>query len=59
MKTIRLEDIKKERMAMEGAEKVFKQVPISKESGSHLSVSACLQLNRTVILLITPMILSI
>ena len=34
MKTIRLEDVKKEKMAMEGAEKVFKQVPISKEAGS-------------------------
>ena len=34
MKTIRLEDVKKEKMAMEGAEKVFKQVPISKEIGS-------------------------
>jgi quercetin dioxygenase-like cupin family protein len=34
MKTIRLEDIKKEEMAMEGAEKVFKQVPISREIGS-------------------------
>lgn len=34
MKTIRLESIKKEKMAMEGAENVFKQVPISKEDGS-------------------------
>ena len=34
MKTIRLKDIKKEKMAMEGAEKVLKQVPISKEAGS-------------------------
>jgi len=34
MKTIRLEDVEKEKIAMEGAEKVFKQVPISKETGS-------------------------
>ena len=34
MKTIRLENVKKEKMMMEGADKVFKQVPISKETGS-------------------------
>ena len=34
MKTIRLQDIKKVEMAMEGAEKVFKQVPISKNDGT-------------------------
>lgn len=34
MKTIKLENIKKEKMAMEGAEKVFKQVPISAKDGS-------------------------
>ncbi|MFC1839379.1 cupin domain-containing protein [Thermodesulfobacteriota bacterium] len=34
MKTINLDDIKKEKMAMEGAEKVFKQVPISAKDGS-------------------------
>ena len=34
MKTIKLQDIKKVKMAMEGAEKVFKQVPISKADGS-------------------------
>lgn len=34
MKTIKLHDIKKEKMAMEGAEKVFKQVPISAKDGS-------------------------
>lgn len=34
MKTIKLQDIKKEKMTMEGAEKVFKQIPISKADGS-------------------------
>lgn len=34
MKTIKLQDIKKEKMAMEGAKKVFKQVPISARDGS-------------------------
>jgi quercetin dioxygenase-like cupin family protein len=34
MKTIKLQDIKKEKMTMEGAEKVFKQVPISKNDGT-------------------------
>ena len=34
MKTIRLQDVKKERMTMEGAEKVFKQVPISRNDGT-------------------------
>ena len=34
MKTIRLKDIKKEKMMMEGALKVVKQVPISKADGS-------------------------
>ena len=34
MKTIRLQDIEKVEMTMEGAEKVFKQVPISKNDGS-------------------------
>jgi len=34
MKTIRLQDVKKERMTMEGAEKVFKQVPISRVDGT-------------------------
>ena len=34
MKTINLEGIKKEEMAMEGAEKVFKQIPISGKDGS-------------------------
>ena len=34
MKTIRLQDIKKEKMMMEGAAKVLKQVPISKADGS-------------------------
>jgi quercetin dioxygenase-like cupin family protein len=34
MKTIRLQDIKKEKMTMEGAEKVFKQVTISKNDGT-------------------------
>jgi quercetin dioxygenase-like cupin family protein len=34
MKTIRLQDIKKEKMTMEGAENVFKQVPISRSDGT-------------------------
>lgn len=34
MKTIKLEEIKKEKMEMEGANKVFKQVPISAKDGS-------------------------
>ena len=34
MKTIKLKDIKKEKMMMEGAEKVLKQVPISKNDGT-------------------------
>ena len=34
MKTIKLQDIKKEKMMMEGAEKVLKQVPISKNDGT-------------------------
>ena len=34
MKTIKLQDIKKEKMTMEGAEKVFKQVPISRNDGT-------------------------
>lgn len=34
MKTIKLKDIKKDKMVMEGAEKVFKQVPISKNDGT-------------------------
>jgi quercetin dioxygenase-like cupin family protein len=34
MKTIRLDDLKIEKMSMEGAEKVFKQVPISAKDGS-------------------------
>ena len=34
MKTIKLDSIEKEKMAMEGAEKVFKQVPISAKDGS-------------------------
>ena len=34
MKTIRLQNIKKEKVTMKGAEKVFKQVPISKNDGS-------------------------
>lgn len=34
MKTIRLQDIKKVEMEMEGAKKVYKQVPISKADGS-------------------------
>jgi len=34
MKTIRLQDVKKEKMTMEGAEKVLKQVPISKNDGT-------------------------
>ncbi len=34
MKTIRLEDVKKEEMTMEGAERVSKQVPISKSDGA-------------------------
>ena len=34
MKTIKLHGIKKDKMAMEGAEKVFKQVPISGKDGT-------------------------
>ena len=34
MKTIKLKDIKKDKMMMEGAEKVMKQVPISKNDGT-------------------------
>ncbi|MBN2420102.1 MAG: cupin domain-containing protein, partial [Deltaproteobacteria bacterium] len=34
MKTIKLNDVKKVKMTMEGAEKVFKQVPISKDDGA-------------------------
>ncbi len=34
MKTIRLKDIKKEKMMMEGAERVLKQVPVSKNDGT-------------------------
>lgn len=34
MKTVKLKDIKKEKMNMEGAEKVFKQVPVSKNDGT-------------------------
>lgn len=34
MKTIKLNDIKKEEMAMEGAVKVFKQVPVSANDGA-------------------------
>ena len=34
MKTIKLQDIKREKMMMEGAEKVLKQVPVSKNDGT-------------------------
>ena len=34
MKTIKLQDIRKEKMMMEGAEKVIKQVPVSKNDGT-------------------------